>query len=113
MAGLAAPCVPYDPAVSGGAPGVAAYDLSVRQTLDELSHHVRAAWMARYAAQEDVASRAEALVERAGTALIAAGRPATIRDVWMLLAHRAVRDGDADMRAAAALAGMAMGLRAG
>jgi len=68
--------------------------------------------MGRYAAQEDAASRAEALVERAEMALVASGRSATIRDVWMLLARRAGSEVDADMRAAAALAGMAMGLRA-
>ncbi len=112
MAGLAAAFVPCDLAAGGSAPSLAPYDLAVRQALDGLLHHGRAASRTRYAAQEDAASRAAALVERAGTALIAAGRPATIRDVWMLLARRAGSEGDADMRAAAALAGMAMGLRA-
>ncbi len=112
MADLAATSVPYEPAVIGDTPNLTLYDLATYQALDRLPHDVRAAWMVRYAAQEDTAFRAEALVERAGTALIAAGRPATIRDVWMLLARRAGGGGDADMRAAAALAGMAMGLRA-
>ncbi len=111
MTGLAASFVPYDPVGSRGAPSTAPYDRAVRDALAELFHGVRAAWMARYAAQEDASSRAEALVERAGTALLAAGRPATIRDVSMLLARRAGNEGDADMRAAAALAGMAMGLQ--
>ena len=112
MAGLAASFVPYDPADIRVAPSTAPYDRSVRDALAELPHDVRAAWTARYAAQEDAASRAKALVERAETALLAADRPSTIRDVWMLLARRAGSDDDADMRAAAALAGMAMGLRA-
>ncbi len=112
MAGLAATSVPYDPAGIRVAPSTASYDRAVRDALAELPHDVRAVWMARYAAQEDAASRAEALVERAETALLAADRPSTIRDVWMLLARRAGSDDDADMRAAAALAGMAMGLRA-
>ena len=112
MAGLAAMSVPYDPVAGEGAPSTAPYDRAVRDALAELPHDVRAAWMARYAAQEDAASCAEALVERAETAFLAADRLATIRDVWMLLARRAGSDDDADMRAAAALAGMAMGLRA-
>ena len=81
MAGLVATSVPYDPAGSRVAPSTAFYDRAVRDALAELPHDVRAAWMARYAAREDAASRAEALVERAGTALLAAGRPATIRNV--------------------------------
>lgn len=112
MAGLAAASAPYDSVAGEVAPSTAPYDRAVRDALAELSYDVRAAWMARYAAQEDAASRAEAMVERAETALLAADRPATIRDVWMLLARRAGSDDDADMRAAAALAGMAMGLRA-
>jgi hypothetical protein len=112
MAGLAGTSVPYDPVAGEDTPSTASYDRAVRDALAELPYDVRAAWMARYAAQEDAASRAEALVERAGTALLAADRPSTIRDVWMLLARRAGSDDDADMRAAAALAGMAMGLQA-
>ncbi len=112
MAGLVATSVPYDPAGSRVAPSTAFYDRAVRDALADLPHDVRAAWMARYAAQEDVASRTEALVERAETALVTSGRPAIIRDVWMLLARRAGSEGDPDMRAAAALAGMAMGLQA-
>lgn len=112
MAGLATASVPYDPAAGGGAASLALYDPTVRQALDGLPHDGRAAWRTRYAAQEDAASRTMAVVERASTALIAGGRPATIRGVWMLLARRAGSEGGADMRAAAAPAGMAMGLRA-
>jgi len=112
MAGLAATSVPYDSADSGTASSTESYDRAVSDAFADLPHDVRAAWMGRYAAQEDAASRAEALVERAEMALVASGRSATIRDVWMLLARRAGSEVDADMRAAAALAGMAMGLRA-
>ena len=76
MAGLAAMSVPYDPVAGEGAPSTAPYDRAVRDALAELPHDVRAAWIARYASQEDAASCAEALVERAETALLTADRPA-------------------------------------
>ncbi len=64
---------------------------------------IRAAWAARrYLAQDGAGPRAEALVDRAETALAAAGKPAIIRDVWMLLAQRTGSGDDADIRAAAA-----------
>lgn len=53
------------------------------------------------------------LLERTERELRAAGKPATIHSLWVTLADRAGQDGDPDVRAAAALAGMAMGLRAG
>jgi len=94
------------------APACPAYDRRPRQALVELPAEVRVAWEARYLVEDGAGPRAEALVKRAEAALVAAGRPGTIRDVWMLLAHRAASGDDADLRAAAALAGMAMGLRA-
>ncbi len=95
-----------------GAPACPAYDRQPREGLGELPAEVRVAWEARYLVEDGAGPRAEALVERAEAALVTAGRPATIRDVWMLLAHRAASGDDADLRAAAVLAGMAMGLRA-
>ena len=53
----------------------------------------------------------QAIFDRAEAALQAAGTPATIRTLWIMLADRAGKSGDADLKAAAALAGMAMGLR--
>jgi len=54
----------------------------------------------------------QALLDQAEAALRLGGAPVTIRTLWMALAdHRAGRSDDADLRAAAALAGMAMGLR--
>jgi hypothetical protein len=93
-------------------PSCPAYDRQPREALGEMPTEVRLAWAARYVVQDGAGPRAEALVERAEAALIAAGRLATIRDVWMLLAQRAASADDAELRAAAALAGMAMGLRA-
>jgi hypothetical protein len=92
-------------------PAYPAYDRQPRQALGEVPAEVRLAWAARYLVQDGAGPRAEALVERAEAALVGAGRLATIRDVWMLLAQRAASGDDADLRAAAALAGMAMGLR--
>ncbi|MGI4801026.1 MAG: hypothetical protein ACRYG8_44770 [Janthinobacterium lividum] len=43
--------------------------------------------------------------------LRAAGAEVTIHALWVALADRAGEDGEPDVRAAAGLAGMAMGLR--
>ena len=55
-------------------------------------------------------SRVQALLDRAEAALRPGGAPVTIRALWIALADRAGRSDDADLRAAA-LAGMAIGLR--
>ena len=87
------------------------YERSPRAAAAEMPADVRDAWRARYSVQADAELRAEALLNRAEATLRTAGKPATIRTVWILLADRAGADGDADVRVAAALAGMAMGLR--
>ena len=92
-------------------PRVPSYERSPRAAVAEMPADVRDAWRARYSVQADAELRAEALLNRAEATLQAAGKPATIRTVWILLADRAGADGDADVRIAAALAGMAMGLR--
>lgn len=53
----------------------------------------------------------QALLDRAEAALRPGGAPVTIWTLWIALADRAGRSDDADLRSAAALAGMAMGLR--
>ena len=56
--------------------------------------------------------RVQSILERAEAALRSAGGPVTIRTLWMtLLETLQGRESNADLRAAAALAGMAMGLR--
>lgn len=87
------------------------YDLPVRRALAEMPTSVRDAWRANYLAQEGGEHKAQALVERAEAAMRERGEPTTIRTVWMLLADRAGQEDNPDLRAAAALAGMAMGLR--
>ena len=96
-----------DPAPSSYAP----YDRPPRQALDEMPAEVRAAWRNRYLAETEAELRVQALLDRAEAALRSAGTPPTIRTLWISLADRAGKSGDADLRAAAALAGMAMGLR--
>ncbi|MGI4944847.1 MAG: hypothetical protein ACRYHQ_30540 [Janthinobacterium lividum] len=57
--------------------------------------------------------RARATLANVERELRAAGTEVTIHALWVALADRAGQDGEPDVRAAAALAGMAMGLRAG
>jgi len=71
----------------------------------------RAAWRNRYVTQAEGELRVQAILDRAEAALQSAGTPATIRLLWIALADRAGRSDDADLKAAAALAGMAMGLQ--
>ncbi len=98
-------------ATSAASTGHLPYDRSPSRALAEMLAADRSAWRSRYAAEGDAELRAQALLERAEAALGAAGVPPTIRVLWIALADRAGRSEDADMRAAAALAGMAMGLR--
>jgi len=87
------------------------YDRPAGVALAEMQEDVREAWRTRCAIQGDTEHRALALLNRAEAALQAANKPATIRTVWLLLADRASTSSDADTKAAAALAGMAMGLQ--
>ena len=103
-----------DPSLSAGDPALSghpSYDRPPRQALDEMPVEVRAAWRNRYLAEAEAELRVQALLDRAEAALRSTGTPPTIRTLWISLADRAGKSGDADLRAAAALAGMAMGLR--
>jgi len=70
-----------------------------------------AAWRKRYVTQAEGELRAQAILDRAEATLRSAGTPPAICTLWIALADRAGRSDDADLRAAAALAGMAMGLQ--
>lgn len=94
--------------MADGGPGLA-YHLLPQEALDGMGIEAWAAWRTRYDADSQMEAQARALLDRAERALRNAGREVTIRTVWMLLADRA-GDGP-DMKAAAALAGMALGLR--
>ena len=87
------------------------YDQSLELALARLSVEVRAEWRHRYVAQGETELRVQALLDRAEAALRSAGKPATVRNLWIMLADRVGASGDPDLRAAAALAGMAVGLR--
>ena len=100
-------------ALDGASPsGNSAYDRSPRLAVGTMPADARAAWRERYAVQNEGELRVQAILDRAEAALVAAGTPATIRTLWMAFADRAGPSGNADLKAAAALAGMAMGLRA-
>ena len=102
---------PLLPAGGSAPSGHPPYDRPPRQALGEMPVEVRAAWRSRYPAEAEAELRVQALLDRAEAALRASDAPVTIRILWIALADRAGRSDDADLRAAAALAGMAMGLR--
>lgn len=87
------------------------YDCPPRQALSEMPAEVRAAWRDRYIMGSDGELRVLALFEQAEAAQGPGGGPVTIRTLWIALAERAGRFDNADLHAAATLAGMAMGLR--
>ena len=81
-----------------------------RRAVAELSAEKRAAWRTGYLNDEGTELRVLALMERTEAGLRAAGAEVTIRTLWLHLAERATAENTPDLRAAAALAGMAMGL---
>jgi len=96
-----------DPAMPGHPP----YDRLPRQALSEMPAEVLAAWRDQYITEAEAELRVLALLDQAEAALRPGGPPVTIRTLWIALADRAGRSNNADVHAAAALAGRAMGLR--
>ncbi len=96
-----------DPATPGHPP----YDRPPRQALSEMPADVRAAWRDKYITEAEAELRVLALLDQAEAALRPGGALVTIRTLWIALADRAGRSDNTDVHAAAALAGMAMGLR--
>ena len=90
-----------------------AFDHSPRRALAAMSEQERDIWHQRYCPQEGAEPRVLILLERAERELRAAGEPATLHALWVYLADRAGQENNVDLQAAAALAGTAMGLRAG
>ena len=84
---------------------------AVRKALAGMTPEMQAAWRGR-CGDEGMELRARSLVERTEAKMRAAGQETTIRAVWIALADAAV-GGDPETRAAAMLAGMALGLRQG
>ena len=89
------------------------FDLSPRRALSALTPDDQAAWHLRYCLQEGLEMRARATLTRLEGELRAAGAEVTIHALWVALADRAGQGDEPDVRAAAALAGMACGVRAG
>ena len=90
-----------------------ALDQSPRRALAAMSSQDRDIWHRRYCPQEGAEPRVLVLLERVERELRDAGEPATIHALWVHLADRAGQENNSDLQASAALAGMALGLRAG
>ncbi len=86
------------------------HDRSPRAAIAEMTPDRWAAWRTRYVLESGVELQAQAVLENAESDMRAAGQETTIRTVWMHLADRAVLEDAPEVRAAAALAGMALGL---
>ncbi|MGI4800878.1 MAG: hypothetical protein ACRYG8_44015, partial [Janthinobacterium lividum] len=84
-----------------------------RRALAALTPDDLAAWHLRYCPQEGLEMRARLVLETTERLMREAGREVTIHALWVELADRAGHGDEPDVKAAAALAGMAMGLRAG
>jgi hypothetical protein len=77
-----------------------------------MTPETKAAWLTRYLTDAVAEFRVQAVLERAKSAMRAADAETTIRTLWVMLSDRYVRDGDPDIGAAAAQAGMALGITA-
>ena len=89
------------------------HNRSVRVAVAEMTPDAWAAWRTRHVPESGIELQAQRVMEKAEADMRAAGQETTVRTVWMHLADRAMREDMPEVRAAAALAGMAMGLRAG
>lgn len=86
---------------------------SPRRALAEMPASVRENWRERYLTLDGEEHAAQAVLERAEAAMRSRGEPTTIRTLWITLADQATRDKTPMNNAAAALAGLALGLVAG
>ena len=87
-------------------------DQSPRRALTALTDDDLAAWHLCYCPQEGLEMHARAVLTRVEVEVRTAGAEATIHALWVALADRTGQGDEPDVRAAAGLAGMAMGLRA-
>ena len=87
------------------------FDQSSRRALSGLTADDLAAWHLRYCPQEGLEMRTWAVLTRVEVELRAAGAEATIHALWVALADRAAQGDEPDVRAAAGLAGVTIGLR--
>lgn len=87
------------------------FDHSPRRAFSKLSDKTKAEWQARYCHDDGAAARVWALLVKSESEIRSQGLPTTIHTLWMKLADRAAKDDNNDTKAAAALAGMALGLK--
>jgi hypothetical protein len=87
------------------------YQRPAQEAIAGLPAAVRASWRSKYLSDPAAELRVTALIKSAEAHLVGTGQTAAIRALWLLLADRVGLDpSDPDMRAAAALTGLAMGL---
>ncbi len=84
-----------------------AFDQPPRRALAALSPEDQAAWHLRYCPQEGLEMRARVTLANVECERRATGAEVTIHALWLALADRARQGDEPDVRAAAALAGMA------
>ena len=87
--------------------------LTLRHQVAELPDYVLAAWRTRYLIEEGMDLKARAILNQEAAAVRAEGIEPDAKTVWLRLADRVVRQGDAqpELLAATVLAGLATGLR--
>lgn len=87
--------------------------VTLRQQVGSLPAHILAAWRSRYIPADGVDLEARALVNQEAAAVRAQGKQPDALIVWMRLADLVVKVGSPspELLAAAALAGLAGGLR--
>jgi hypothetical protein len=87
------------------------YSLSPRRAIDAIPYGIRVEWRIKFLADDGAELRVLAIIERCHQQMRDAGAEVTIREMWIELAGRVGIEKDSDTMAAAALAGMACGLR--
>lgn len=87
--------------------------VTLRQQVVSLPAYVMAAWHTRYAIAEGVDLQARAVINQEAAAMRADGHPPDARTIWLRLVEQVVlqRDAPPELVAAAALVGLAAGLR--
>lgn len=87
--------------------------ITLRQQVAGLPAYVMAAWRTRYAIADGVDLQARAVINQEAAAVRAEGHPPDARTIWLRLVEQAEqrREAPPELVAAAALVGLAAGLR--
>lgn len=89
---------------------LALYERTPNRALAALSDETKAQWQRKYCTNEGMAPRVWALLVTTEKEMRKLNLPRTIHALWVLLSDRAGASDDADLKAAAALAGTGLGL---